>query len=123
MWLASMSDEKPFPNLTPFKPGQSGNPGGKPKGARNRIQGAFLNALADDFDLYGKAAIVDCRERDPVGYVKVVASLLPKQVEETKPLDDVTDADLVAGIALLKAQLAGSSGEGAVSAPESQPTH
>jgi hypothetical protein len=29
----------------PFKPGQSGNPKGRPKGARNRLGTQFLEAL------------------------------------------------------------------------------
>ena len=29
--------EKKLRNLKPFKPGQSGNPKGRPKGARNRL--------------------------------------------------------------------------------------
>lgn len=103
---------KSLENLKPFKPGESGNPGGKPKHARNRLQNAFLIRLADDFDEHGKDAIEAAREKDPVGYIKAIASLMPKQVEETKPLDDLTDAELIAGIALLRARLVGASGEG-----------
>lgn len=104
-------------NLKPFEPGKSGNPGGKAKGARNRLQGGFLNALADDFDAHGKAAIEAAREKDPVGYIKAIASLMPKQVEQSQPLDDLTDAELVAGIALLRARLTGGAGTGAGEAP------
>lgn len=110
-------------NLKPWQPGQSGNPGGKPKGARNRIQGAFLNALADDFDAHGRAALEAARQKDPMGYIKAVASLMPRQVEESKPLDDVTDAELVAGIALLRSRLAETAGDGTGQAPESSTAH
>ncbi len=99
-------------NLKPFQPGQSGNPGGKPKAARNRLQGGFLNALADDFDAHGKDAIVRAREEDPMGYVKAIVALMPKQVEQSQPLDDLTDAELTAGIALLRSRLSGATGEG-----------
>jgi len=102
----------PPPEHSRFQEGQSGNPGGKPKGARNRLQGAFLNALADDFEEHGKKAIVDAREKDPMGYVKAVAALMPKQVEQSQPLDDLTDAELLAGIALLRSRLAGEAGKG-----------
>lgn len=105
-------------NLNPFTPGKSGNPGGKPAGARNRLQGAFVNALADDFDKHGKKAIEEAREKDPLGYVRAVASLMPKQVEQTQPLEDLTDAELIAGIALLRARLTGGDGAGSESAPE-----
>lgn len=109
----------PVENLKPFQPGQSGNPGGKPKAARNRLQGGFLNALADDFDKHGKKAIAKARTKDPVGYIKAIASLMPKQVEQSQPLDDLTDAELTAGIALLRSRLTGGDGTGAGEAPQS----
>lgn len=112
----------PVENLKPFKPGETGNPGGKPKGSRNRLQGAFLNALADDFDAHGRKAIVEAREKDPMGYVKAIAALMPKQVEQSQPLDDLTDAELTAGIALLRARLTGGAGKGAGQADQPQPT-
>ena len=99
-------------HLIPFKAGQSGNPGGKPKAARNRLTAHFLNALADDFEKHGRQAIVDAREKDPMGYVKAIAALMPKQVEQTQPLDDLTDAELLAGIALLRSRLADPVGAG-----------
>lgn len=99
-------------NLKKFEPGKSGNPGGKPKHARNRLQGNFLNALADDFDTHGKKAIERAREEDPMGYVKAIAALMPKQVEQSQPLDDLTDAELTAGIALLRSRLSGGAGAG-----------
>ena len=42
--------EKKLRNLKPFKPGQSGNPKGRPKGARNRLGTQFLEALEADFN-------------------------------------------------------------------------
>jgi hypothetical protein len=48
----------------PWKPGQSGNPKGRPKG---------------DFDEYGVEAIKAVRETKPEVYVKIVADLLPKE--------------------------------------------
>lgn len=104
----------------PWQAGQSGNPGGKPKAARNRLQGAFINALADDFDAHGKKALEDAREKDPMGYIKAVASLMPKQVEQSQPLDDLTDAELLAGIALLRSRLTHGDGAGMAQAQEPQ---
>ena len=95
-----------------FKPSESGNPGGKPVGARNRLTRQFLNALADDFEEHGKQAIIQAREKDPMGYVKAIGALMPKQVEQAQPLDDLSDAELVAGIALLRSRLADQTGTG-----------
>ncbi len=115
-----MINPKSLANLSPIQPGETRNPGGKPKAARNRIQGAFLNALADDFDTHGKQAIVNCREKDPMGYVKAIVALMPKQFEQSTPMEDLTDAEIIAGIALLRSQLTGSASEGTGQASEPQ---
>lgn len=66
---------------TKFKPGQSGNPAGRPKGSRNKLGEAFLEALHEDFEANGKSAIELCRVEKPDAYLKVIASILPKQAE------------------------------------------
>jgi hypothetical protein len=63
-----------------WRPGQSGNPAGRPKGSRNKLAEDFVAALYDDFDLYGAAAIAACRASSPETYVRVIASLVPKDV-------------------------------------------
>jgi hypothetical protein len=73
------STEKKLNNLVPFKPGQSGNPTGRPKGARNRLGTRFLEALEADFNQHGAQAIEQVREKKPEVYMRVVADLLPKE--------------------------------------------
>ncbi len=113
-----MSDEKkagglhPPPAETRFKPGVSGNPGGKPVGIRNSITTRFLNVLQADFEQHGADAIAKCRETDPARYVQIVSALLPKQVEQTQPLDDLNDEQLTAAIAFLRSRLADGAGAG-----------
>jgi Family of unknown function (DUF5681) len=75
----SDSTQKKLRNLVPFKPGQSGNPKGRPKGARNRIGTQFLEALEADFNKHGAQAIALVREKKPETYMRVVADLLPKE--------------------------------------------
>jgi len=65
---------------TRFKPGQSGNPAGRPKGARARLGEAFIDALLDDWNKNGVKAIIDMRDERPGDYVKIVASILPKEL-------------------------------------------
>ena len=71
--------EKKLRNLKPFKQGQSGNPKGRPKGARNRLGTQFLEALEVDFNKHGAQAIALVREKKPEVYMRVVADLLPKE--------------------------------------------
>lgn len=97
---------KDYGRETRFSTGQSGNPGGKPAGARNKIQGVFLSALADDFEQHGNQAIQQMREKDPSGYIRVVASLMPKDVEISRSLNDISDEQLDAAIAALQASIA-----------------
>jgi hypothetical protein len=109
-------------NLTPFVPGQSGNPGGKPVSARNRLTTRFLYDLAADFDEHGKAAIVKCREEKPDVYIKAIAALCPKEIEVTRPLQELDATELLAAVRALEGYLAtGPAQTGAIdpSGPES----
>ena len=111
-------------DLIPFKPGQTGNPGGKPTGARNRLTAAFLNALAADFDEHGKKAIQECRETKPEAYIKAIAALCPKVIEVERPLQEMEDAELLAAVRALEGFLASRANEaGATEAGERTPAH
>ena len=92
-------------NLTPFGPNNRANPGGKPVGSRNRLQGDFLREMADDFAENGRAAIQMMRMEKPADYVRAIASLMPKELEITRPLDEVSDDDLNAAIIAVRAVL------------------
>lgn len=94
------------PLETRFKPGVSPNPGGKPVRARNRINASFLNALIKEFDESGAAAIKKCATEDPSTFVRVLASLQPKELEITKTFDDISDEQLEAAFAAVRAILA-----------------
>ena len=102
-----MINPKSLANLkAPIAPGETRNPGGKPVGARNRLQGDFLRAIADDFATHGKRAIVTMREEKPAEYIRAIASLMPKELEITRPLDDVSDDELNAAITAVRAVIA-----------------
>ena len=58
--------------------------GGRPKGAKNRLSWSFLNALADDFEAHGIETIRICRVERPNEYLKIVAGLMPRELEITE---------------------------------------
>jgi hypothetical protein len=85
-----------------WKPGTSGNPAGRPKGSRNKLSEDFVAALYNDFQEHGSAAIAACRAEKPDVYVRVIASLLPKDVNlTTRNLDDLSDDQLMRKLAML----------------------
>lgn len=63
-----------------WKPGQSGNPAGRPKGARSKLSEAFFEALAADFEEHGAQAIISMRHDRPGDYAKMVAALQSKEI-------------------------------------------
>jgi hypothetical protein len=85
-----------------WKPGTSGNPAGRPKGSRNRLSEDFVAALYEDFQDHGSAAIAACRAEKPDVYVRVIASLLPRDVSiKVRQLDDLSDDQLMRKLATL----------------------
>ena len=87
-----------------FQLGHTGQ-GGRPKGSRNKLGEAFVSALCEDFAAHGTAAIVAARESDPVAYVRVLASILPRQIKVEDEVRDLSDAELMRSIRRLVVDL------------------
>jgi hypothetical protein len=90
---------------TKFAAGQSGNPAGRPKGSRNKLGEAFVSALHADFQEHGVDVIARVRLEKPDQYLKVVASLLPKEIK-IEAVNDLSDGQLDQRIKQLLAALA-----------------
>ncbi len=87
--------------------GTKQNLAGRPRGAKNRLSFSFLCALADDFEEFGAEAIRITRIEKPNEYVRMVASLMPRELEITEPsLSQVSDDELTAYIEFARQRLA-----------------
>ena len=67
-------------NLTPWKPGQSGNPIGRPQGSRNSFSAAYIRDFHAVWDESGIQAIRTMAAKNPSGFVAVASKLIPQQV-------------------------------------------
>lgn len=113
---ASQHDEKGR-----FLSGNNLGPG-RPKGSRNKLGEAFVTALHDDFQLHGVAAIEKVRDERPQDYLKVIASLLPKQVEiKETAFDGISEEELAALIVAARSALGVAESGGGGSDAEGEP--
>ena len=86
-----------------FKPGQSGNPLGWPKGSRNKLSEDFIAAMAADFEEHGVTAITSVRAERSGDYLKIIASIVPKELHvKDASLDDMTDNELIELLAAVR---------------------
>lgn len=65
----------------PWKPGQSGNPAGRPRGSRNKLADAFIADLKTVWEEDGIDALRRAAREDAVGFIRVVAGLMPRSLD------------------------------------------
>jgi hypothetical protein len=73
-----MSDvvEKPWR----WKPGETGNPAGRPKGSRSAFSAAFIGDLTASWHQHGASVLEQVARRDPSRYLGIASTLIPKDV-------------------------------------------
>lgn len=80
--------------LRPWKPGQSGNPLGRPQGSRSKFSEAACADALKDWTANGAATLERVRATDPSTYLRVLFSIIPKDIavsieNRTGPMDSV----------------------------------
>ena len=108
-----MTNPNPSP-ATRFRAGQINPSRGRQKAARDKISAAFLETLHETFNepdgeggTKGPEAIRKVRDTDPATYVRIIATVMPKQVEieERPPEGQLTEEQMDEMIELMKAEL------------------
>jgi hypothetical protein len=73
----------------------NGRNGGRKPGSRNQLGEAFIADLYADWQANGVGTIVKVSEERPADYLKVIASILPKDMNlKVSPFENMTDAEL-----------------------------
>jgi hypothetical protein len=70
-------------NSGTWKPGRSGNPNGRPVGARQSFSNAFLRDLAEVWAEHGKAAVLHTAKLNPETFFAICSKLIPRDVQLT----------------------------------------
>ena len=95
--------EQPTPTGEPrdsrgrFKSGNIGGPG-RPPGSRNALGEAFVADVYEDWTKHGEAVLAQVRIDNPGAYLRVIASLVPRDViiqRTPNEFDNLSDAELV----------------------------
>jgi hypothetical protein len=88
---------------TSWKPGQSGNPKGRPKGSRDTINEAFLKDLAADWRKNGAEALKKAREERPAEYCRMVANLIPREAKMQLDVQSETQREFLKALKAMNA--------------------
>ena len=72
-----------YPNLKPWKPGQSGNLNGRPVGSRSAFSAGFTRDLAEVWAMHGRETMIKTATDQPAVFFATCARLLPADVKLT----------------------------------------
>jgi len=98
-----------------FQQGVSGNPHGNRHRTRHLLNQEFMQALLLHFRQHGKKAIEKVARNQPAAYLKILALLVPRemQIEHTNRIKQMTDEEIEQAIEAIQTMLAARAGEAA----------
>jgi hypothetical protein len=104
-----------------FRPGEDGRPAIRPRGTRKRLHDLVVGDLYEDWYRDGPKLIHQVRAEAPLGYLRAVIALLPKQIK-VEHSNEMTKDELRQRIRQLAIKLGFMFGgaAGAPGSPESQ---
>lgn len=76
-----------------FVKGHGGH-GGRSRFSRNKLGYSLLQALSEDFDEFGPAAVRKVRESDTTSYLRIIAGVLPAKIEQSVEISVFSDMNL-----------------------------
>ena len=86
-YVKAKSPDVTGPEAHQFKPGESGNPLGRPLGARVVFGQAFVKQFAAYWEEVGQAALAELYRKDKRAFVGVAVGLLPKLIDVSGEID------------------------------------
>ena len=93
-----------------FIQGSTGNKSGRPKGSRNKLSEVFFDDLYTAWMTHGQNAMDIVARKEPSVFLKVVGTLMPKELAVKAQLAELSDdelTELIAAVRSLTAQLPG----------------
>jgi hypothetical protein len=107
-----------------WKPGQSGNPKGRPQNAKQKLSDSFLADMLEAWQAKGKEAIDRVIEERPHEFIKAVGAIVPKDINvNTNAMDELTDDDVAALISAVRSAVLGGAPEKVGSGSETPSRH
>lgn len=107
-----------------WKPGQSGNPKGRPQNAKQKLSDAFLADMLEAWQAKGKDAIDRVIEERPHEFIKAVGAIVPKDINvKASAMDELTDDDVASLIGAVQSAILASPSPAAGSGSETPSRH
>ena len=81
-----------------FPKGISGNPAGRPRGAKGKFSEALVTDFARDWQEHGAEVVARVRVENPVAYLSVASRLVPREflIESGGAIEQMSDEELIA---------------------------